>query len=126
MKEKLIAEQKKLKAKMRRLNTQFHDASDRLAEIDRQLHRLEKREQLEPLIGVPQGVKCSYRRAPHERNAWLNSASGTLTKIGRTRAHVDFDSHGSWTFPLGDIVPATERQAVTIAAFAGGDWGDAP
>jgi hypothetical protein len=124
--DQLRTEKAKLETKLKRLGAQYDEARRRVDQIDKQLWILEKRELLAPLIGVRDGVKCSYRRAADEKNAWLNTERGTLTKIGRTRVYVDFGEHGQWNFPMRDIVPATERQGVTFAAMAAGDWGDLP
>jgi hypothetical protein len=120
----LLAEKTRLEKKMKRLDSQFRECSRRVNQIDRQLYFAERRKTLAPLIGVSGGVKISYRVAPDDRDAWMNTALGTLLDIRRSRVTVDYGDHKRWNLHLRDVVPAGERQSVTFAAMAAGDMGD--
>jgi hypothetical protein len=124
--EKLVAEKATLEMKMQRARNQYETAAARFEKVNLSIRMIEERDRLALLVGIAGGVKVRFRRAPGEANAWLNDTHGTLTKIGRTRAHVDFGPQGQWTFPMTDIVAAADRQGVTFAAMDAGDMGDVP
>jgi hypothetical protein len=107
--EKLQAELAQIKARAAKRAEQACADRDRSIEIDRELWALE----LAPLIGVPDGVTIRYRgwdrRIP-------DGTTGTLTKIARKRASVDFGEHGNWTLPITDLIAAakTDERGLTL------------
>lgn len=116
--EKLRAEQEKLKKAIDRRRKQNAADDHKYYEIERQIERLK----LVPLIGVEAGVQYAFRRASHEKDAWLNDALGTLLKINRKYAVVDYGDRGTWNIVFCRLQPAGERQGGTIAALASGEW----
>ncbi len=119
--EKLLAEQKKIEARMRRRNEQAQADQKRLYEIKRLLEKAE----LAKLTGIERGVKIGIRFEPGNPAAKLNHAVGTLVKVNRTCALVDFGELGKWNWPINELVAADARQGVTMEAMMSGDMGDA-
>lgn len=120
--EKLIAERKQIEARFRRREKQHKADLDRHEEIGRLLEKLE----LAKLTGIEGGVKVRIRYEPGNPNAKLNHARGTLLKVNRTCAAVDFGELGRWNWPINELIAADGRQGVTMEALAAGDMGDAP
>ena len=120
--EKLLAEQKSLEGRKKRLAEQYHATTKRLEVIQSTIRRMEERARLEPLIGVPGGVRNGFRRASHEKDAWMNDALGTLLKLNRSYAEVDYGERGEWRIPFFRLIPAIEEQGGTFAAMASGEW----
>ena len=120
--EKLIAERKQIEARQERRNAAEKADRKRLEAIAMALMKL----QLSKLIGVADGVKVNTRYHADHPNAKFNHAAGTLVKVNRTRALVDFGELGRWTWPVYRLTAAEGRQGVTLEALLAGDMGDAP
>lgn len=116
----LLAERRPIEARQRRRKKQAEADRARLFEISQQLEKLK----LNELVGVQGGVKLGTRYEADHPNAKFNSARGTLVKVNRTLALVDFGELGRWKWPIEDLVAAESRQAVTLAAMLAGDMGD--
>lgn len=48
-------------------------------------------------------MRIRFRYPPRHPDAKLNDAIGTLTKVNRTRASVDFGEHGVWLWPIDEL-----------------------
>ena len=118
--EKLIAERERIVARQRRRKQQAEADRQRFYEIERKLEKL----QLSKLVGIDAGVKINVRYEAGHPEATFNQARGTLVKVNRTRALVDFGELGRWTWPIHRLVAADGRQGVTMEALAAGDMGD--
>ncbi len=120
--EKLIAERKRLYKRMEKLRETLKADQQRVMAIERALERL----RLGDLVGVTGAVKPATRYEADHRYAKFNQARGTLIKVNRTRALVDFGDLGRWAWPIDELVATDGKQSVTLEALAAGDTGDAP
>jgi len=100
----LVLEIKELKALVLSKNKQ-------IAELNDELDRL----QITEAIGVSNGVRLRNRNWANNRK--LDSALGTVLRVNRTRAVVDFGSEfGEWTIPVDQLlsVASGREQGVYI------------
>jgi hypothetical protein len=102
----LDAEQAKLQERRKKINIERQHIEQRLSAIEREKHRLTL------VDAVGQQVRIRYRQPAGDRCAKLNDATGTLLKINRTLARVDFGEHGIWRWQIDELLLAgdAERQ----------------
>jgi hypothetical protein len=115
--EKLKAEQDKIRKRQKARREAAEADQARYFQIDHEIHLL----RLKEVVGVPNGVRVSYRHHSSDKDAWMNDATATLLKLGRTRAHVEYEQHGLWNFAFRDIAPAGDQQAQSMGAFIAGE-----
>ena len=106
--EKLEAERAKLDARSAKRQAEAERDHVLREKLNAAIHRLD----LAELVGVPGAVVLRVRgsdpRIPDD-------ARGTITKVNRTRASVDFGEHGhDWSIPLQSLLPAGKMQGWTI------------
>ena len=118
--EKLLAEKKQIEQRQERRRKQDREDNERLCQIAEKLTGL----RLMQFVDVPGGVKLNSRYGPKEQYFKISRARGTLLKVNRTRARVDFGELGIWTWPISELIAADSRQGVTMEALAAGDMGD--
>src|SRR5688500_316941 len=104
--DKLRTEKVTLEKKLKRLEQQYREARCRLKNVESTLYNCEQRERLTSHVGIADGVKIAHRVAPYERNAWMNTTTGTLIQIRRKFALVDYGQHGRWRIPFSNVVAA--------------------
>jgi hypothetical protein len=89
-----------------------------LARREAALRRARQRLRLKVLVGVRDGVRSSCRYPAGTQGACLNDRLGTLVRMCRTRAVVDFGDVGGdtrhWRMPLTAIIPAGQEQGQFI------------
>ena len=78
----------KLEKRRKSLKRKLYDADNAVHEANRQIRRL----QLKAHVG--EAVRNRVRHRAGDKWAWLDSATGTLVKVNRTRCEVDFGSAG--------------------------------
>lgn len=93
----------------------------RRAELNRRLHEVHCRHErltLAKLVGQPVTFKAGASRLLSERCREASAAGMILTKIGRTRAHIEMGGE-SWTLPIEFLQdPAAGLKAGMIASTA--------
>lgn len=109
-------------ASVERLEKQEKRTRDRLRDIQLQVYkarRTVKRERVKTLVGKP--VKYATWRSERERNAWLNTAVGSLLRVNREYGVVHYGERGEWRIPINEIMPADEaRTAIEMDALLSG------
>lgn len=105
--EKLQAEMKTIEARHKRRREADRKDNDRYMRIQDEIER----EQLKTQIGKPVQVDC---RGRFPGQPWLDDAIGTLVKVNRTRALVEYPGRGEWSIPIRDLQPANEEQGFTV------------
>ena len=112
----------KATALLDRLRMQEKRTRKRLRDIELQIYKAKKavnRERVKLLIGKP--VKYATWRSERDRNAWLNTAVGTLLKVNIRYGEVDYGERGKWRIPIDEIMPADDaRTAIEMDAFLAG------
>lgn len=113
--DRLRAENKKLRNKLKRLANQREETQQALHASEDAI----RRETLRQAIGQP--VKRRYRSSKHPL---LNDAIGTLTSVRRTRCTVKYSEpiHGcdTWTMPIDGVCLAQDEQGETVEYMLGG------
>jgi hypothetical protein len=107
----LAAEKARVEERLGRLAQQAKECRDRLDAIRREQHRLT----IESAVGQPGAVKIRVRYPPGHRRAYLNDRTGTVLKVSRKNAEVDFGDDRPWIWTIWDLVLASEPQAFTLA-----------
>lgn len=121
---KLQAEQSQIEARRKRRKAADEADRKRLHELERLIHR----EKIVALVGVQSGVKVAYRQCHSHPEAFLNDARGTVTKVNRTIALVQWDTpcprdgyQGIYQWHLEALMPAEQLQGCTFDALASGE-----
>lgn len=112
--EELAAEREKLNGQLARLSKRADSIRGRLFEIAKQ----ERRERMKAQAGVSEGVRVAAR-GYSGKYAFLNDALGTLVKVNRTRAVVDYGEHGELSIPIVDLIAADDPQGFIVGVGTG-------
>ena len=114
--EELATEQAELKARRERRRQEADKDTRRQVAIHDELTRLDCYE----LLNVPGAVIPRTREPAGSKFAKLNDAVGTLKKIHRTWATVDFGQLGVYEFRLDALLPASRKgEQGFIVTFGG-------
>ena len=103
------AQEKRVTAKLQRLRKSIEEAERERNKLDAQRHRLKLRR----LIGRPVKKKPIWgTRTPHETDELI----GTLLKVNRKYAVVDYGDAGKWNIPI-DWLQAAEAEGFDEGAL---------